>query len=275
MQACARIGATQFGRVRRLSAKSLQERIIDAGAVAVITRTSGRAAASICRSRRSSTRLWAWAGARASATSLCTGARVATSRFRAPRSLAARARASRPTPANRMGPARSIRFSSLHVRLDRQAQRCAAQLRRLPALGDAHDALDVRHQAVGHFLVHRRYRLVSPATLISRTDLSPWARRDHFRRDSDLSRRGRFWQTIAKHKSRSSTRRRRRSGAGQSLRRDASTAPTNYRLVDAAPPRDRREPINHGSLDVGTTRSRRRPLPKIVDTWWQTETAAT
>ena len=58
-----------------------------------------------------------------------------------------------------MGRRRASAVHSLHVRLDGQAERCTAQLGRLPALGDAHDALVVRHQARGRLLVHRRHRL--------------------------------------------------------------------------------------------------------------------
>ena len=70
MQACARIGATHSVVFGGFSAKSLQERIIDAGAVAIIT----AAAARRCRSRRSSTRRSACAAAKRSTPSSCTGA---------------------------------------------------------------------------------------------------------------------------------------------------------------------------------------------------------
>jgi acetyl-CoA synthetase len=49
MQACARIGATHSVVFGGFSAKSLQERIIDAGAVAVITADEHCAAANRCR----------------------------------------------------------------------------------------------------------------------------------------------------------------------------------------------------------------------------------
>jgi acetyl-CoA synthetase len=49
MQACARIGAVHSVVFGGFSANSLQERIIDAGAVAVITPTSRCAAARNCR----------------------------------------------------------------------------------------------------------------------------------------------------------------------------------------------------------------------------------
>jgi acetyl-CoA synthetase len=68
------------------SRKSLQERIIDAGAVAVITADEQQRGARRFRSKPSSTKRWRWAGARASATSSCTGARR-QHRLQAPRDL--------------------------------------------------------------------------------------------------------------------------------------------------------------------------------------------
>ena len=69
MQACARIGATHSVVFGGFSAKSLQERIVDAGAVAVITadeQFARRQAASAEADRRRGAR--PWAAARASAT---------------------------------------------------------------------------------------------------------------------------------------------------------------------------------------------------------------
>ena len=59
----------------------------------------------------------------------------------------------------RVGRRRASAVHPLHVGLDRQAEGRAAQLGRLPAVGDADDEVDVRHQAVGRLLVHRRHRL--------------------------------------------------------------------------------------------------------------------
>ena len=69
MQACARIGATHSVVFGGFSAKSLQERIIDAGAVAVITADGQmRAAARKLRSSRRWTRRSRWAAATPSGT---------------------------------------------------------------------------------------------------------------------------------------------------------------------------------------------------------------
>ena len=110
---------------------------------------------------------------------------------RAARPLAARARreAGRHLRAG-MGRRRASAVHPLHVGIDRQAEGRAAQLRRLPAVGDADDALGVRHQADRRLLVHRRHRLghrphvhrVRPAR--GRRD------RSRVRGHPDLSRRG-------------------------------------------------------------------------------------
>ena len=58
-----------------------------------------------------------------------------------------------------VGGRRASAVHPLHLGIDRQAEGRAAQLGRLPAVGDPHHEVDLRHQAGGRFLVHRRHRL--------------------------------------------------------------------------------------------------------------------
>ena len=75
-----------------------------------------------------------------------------------------------------VGQRRTSAVHPLHVGLHRQAEGRAAQFRRLPAVGDPDDEVDVRHQAAGSLLVHRRHRLGDRAHVHRCTDRSPWAR---------------------------------------------------------------------------------------------------
>ena len=156
-----------------------------------------------CRSRRSSTRRWAWAGAKASATSIVyrrTGGNVAFDGAARPLDARARREAGGHLRA-RMGRRRASAVHPVHVGLHRQAEGCAAQLRRLPAVGDADDE-------AGRSTSSRRISsgapptsAGSPATRTSRTDRSPSARpKSCSRAMPTYPDAGRFWQTIAKHK---------------------------------------------------------------------------
>jgi hypothetical protein len=78
-------------------------------------------------------------------------------------------------------------------------------------VGDPHDEVDVRHQADGSLLVHRGHRLGDGHTYIAYGPLAVGATEVVFEGVPTYPDAGRFWQTIAKHKVTSSTRRRRRS----------------------------------------------------------------
>ncbi len=188
MQACARIGATHSVVFGGFSAKSLQERIIDAGAVAVITADEqargGKSLPSEGDRRR---------GARDGRLR----EHPQCHRLPAHRRQRVVQGAARPLDARGdgeggrhvragMGRRRAPAVHPLHVGLDRQAERRAAQLRGLSAVGDADDALGVRHQAGRRLLVHRRHRL-GDGTHVHRVRAARRRRhRDHIRRRADL-----------------------------------------------------------------------------------------
>ncbi len=213
MQACARIGATHSVVFGGFSAKSLQERIIDAGAVAVITadeQARGGKHLPLKAIVDEALGMGGCEGIRHVVVYKRTGGNVA---FSAPRDVWLHdlvAQAGRQLRA-RLGRRRAPAVHPLHVGLDRQAEGRAAQLRRLPAVGDAHDALDVRHQADGHLLVHRRHRL-GDRTHVYRVRPARRRRdRGRLRGHPHLSRRGPLLADDRQAQGRrSSTRRRRR-----------------------------------------------------------------
>ena len=161
MQACARIGATHSVVFGGFSAKSLQERIVDAGAVAVITadeQVRGGKALPLKAIVDEALGMGGCEVVRNVVVYKRTGGNVG---FNAPaRRLDARARrsAGRDLRAG-VGRRRASAVHPLHVGIDRQAEGRAAQLRRLPAVGGADDEVGVRHQAVGRLLVHGGHRL--------------------------------------------------------------------------------------------------------------------
>ena len=162
MQACARIGATHSVVFGGFSAKSLQERIIDAGAVAVITADEqmrggkqlplkaivdealgdGRLRGGAQRHRLQAHRR-----------------RRRRSRRRATCGCTSSSRGSR-TPASRNGSAPSIRCSSSTRRARPASPRaCSTATGGYLLWAALTMKLDVRHQADGRLLVHRRHRL--------------------------------------------------------------------------------------------------------------------
>ena len=264
MQACARIGATHSVVFGGFSAKSLQERIIDAGAVAVITadeQARGGKHLPLKAIVDEALGMGGCEGIRNVIVYRRTGGNVA---FDAPRDLWLHelvGEAGRHLRAG-MGRRRASAVHPLHVGLDRQAQGCAAQLGRLPAVGDPDDALDVRHQADGHLLVHRRHRLGDRAHLHRVRPARGRRDRGRVRGRPDVSRRG---PLLADD--------RQAQGldllhgadgdplAGQGLGRDAVDRADEVRPVEPAPARHRRRADQSGSVDVVPRERRRRPLP--------------
>ncbi len=167
MQACARIGATHSVVFGGFSAKSVQERIIDAGAVAVIT-ADGQ-----------------FRGGREIALKPVVDEALAMGGCEAIKNVVVYKRSGSPVPmtagrdlwwddvvkgqSETCEPDQRQRRASalhpLHLGLDRQAQRHPAFHRRLPPVGDAHDEVGVRPQAAGRLLVHGRRRLGHRAQL--------------------------------------------------------------------------------------------------------------
>ncbi len=138
MQACARIGATHSVVFGGFSAKSLQERIIDAGAVAVITADEQVRGGKHLPLKAIVDEALGMGGCESSAQRDRLPAHRRQRRVRgAARPVDARARreAARHLRAG-MGRRRASAVHPLHLRLDRQAEGRAAQLRRLPAVGD-------------------------------------------------------------------------------------------------------------------------------------------
>ena len=264
MQACARIGATHSVVFGGFSAKSLQERIIDAGAVAVITadeQARGGKHLPLKAIVDEALGMGGCEGIRNVIVYRRTGGNVA---FKAPRDVwlhelvgetGGHVRAG-------MGRRRASAVHPLHVRLHRQAERCTAQLGRLPAVGDAHDALDVRHQAGGRLLVHRRHRLGHRAHVHRVRAARRRRDRSRLRGHSDVSRRrplladDREAQGLDLLHGADGD-----PGAGQGLGRDAVDRADELRPVDAAPPRHRRRADQSRSVDVVPRAGRRRALP--------------
>ena len=172
----------------------------------------------------------------------------------------------------RMGRRRASALHPLHVRLDRQAQRCTAQLRAATCCGRSSRCGGRSTSSRRRLLVHRRHRLGDGHTYIAYGPLACGATEVVFEGVPTYPDAGRFWQTIAKHKVRSSTRRQRRSG--RSSRRRASRRRRrrrNYDLSRCGCSGTVGEPINPEAWmwyheKVGDGRC------PIVDTWWQTET---
>ena len=179
MQACARIGADAFGRVRRL----LREE--PAGAHhrcrrrhAVLTPTGSSAAARRFRSRPSSTRRWRWADA-TSCKSVwsSTSAPVASARWRGRDVWLDDAIKGQPIDVRAgVGQRRTSAVHPLHVGFDRQAKGRAALHRRLSADGDPHHEVDVRLSSRRTSSGARPTWAGSPGTRTSPTGRSPAAR---------------------------------------------------------------------------------------------------
>ena len=215
MQACARIGATHSVVFGGFSAKSLQERIVDAGAVAGDHRgraDARRQGASAQADRRRGARHGRLR--RACATSSSTGAPAARSPLHARRDEWLHELWRRPGGQlrARLGRRRASAVHPLYLGLDRQAQGRAAPHRRLSAVVRAHDEVGVRPQADATSSGAPPTSAGSPATATSPTGRSRCGATEVvFEGVPTYPDAGRFWKMIQDHRSTSSTRRRRRS----------------------------------------------------------------
>jgi len=211
MQACARHRRDPLGGVRRVLGEDVHERIIDAGAVAVLTRTASCAAGARfpeARHRRSP------------GPGGCEGVKHVVVYKRTGSAIAMQSRATcggttpvkgRPIPASPPGSTPSIRCSSSTPPARRASKGGAALHRRLPAPVRAHHEMDVRLQAERRFLVHRRRGLGHRHSYIATGPLAGGRDRRDLRGRPTYPDAGRFWKLIQDHKSRCSTPRRRRS----------------------------------------------------------------
>ena len=90
----------------------------------------------------------------------------------------------------RVGGRRAPAVHPLYLGIDRQAEGRAAQFGRLSAVGDPDHEVDLRHQARGHVLVHRRHRLGHRPHVHHLRPAGGRRDRDRVRRHSHVSRRG-------------------------------------------------------------------------------------
>ena len=139
----------------------------------------------------------------------------------------------------------------LHVGVDRQAEGCAALHRRLPAVGRAHDEVDVRLQAERRVLVHGRRRLGDGAHLHHLRPAGGWRDRDHVRGRSNVSRcRTLLENDPGPQGQRLLHRADRDPFADQGQRRPAGDPPHEVQPVGTAHPRHGRRADQSGSVDV-------------------------
>ena len=267
-----------LGRVRRLLGQErCRSAIIDAGATLVITADEQmRGGKRHCRSSPSSTRPSRWAAAKACATSSSIERTGGAVPWDAKRDVwlhdvmgnqADDLRA-------RMGRRRASAVHPLHVGLDRQAEGRAALHRRLPAVGRADDEVDVRHQAVGRLLVHRRRRLGHrPHLHRLRAARRPAPPRSMFEGVPTYPDAGRFWEMMPGPQGHASSTRR----PPRSARSSRPTRPIRRRTRPSTTCRACASSARSASRSIrkrgcGTTTTSAAARCPIVDTFWQTET---
>ena len=276
MQACARIGATHSVVFGGFSAKSLQERIIDAGAVAVITADEQVRGGKQLPLKAIVDEALGMGGCEARAQrSSSTGAPAATFAFAAPRDVwlhelvAKQADTCEPEWVGAEHPL-FILYTSGSTGKPKGVQHSSGGYL-LWAIAD--DEVDVRLSSRRTSSGARRTSAGSPATPTSRTGRSPSARpRSCSKACRPIPDAGRFWKMIARHKV---TVFYTAPTAIRSLIKACGvapqTAPKNYDLSTLRLLGTVGEPINPEAWmwyheNVGGGRC------PIVDTWWQTET---
>ena len=274
MQACARIGATHSVVFGGFSAKSLQERIIDAGAVAVITADEQARGGKALPLKAIVDEALALGGCEAirSIDRLQANRRQGRVR-RTARRVDARAclAAAGHVPAG-MGERGTSAVHSLHVGVDRQAEGRPAQLGGflLWAMLTMRWTFDIKPADV--FWCTADIGWVTGHTYITYGPLAVGATEVVFEGIPTFPDAGRFWQTIQKHKVNifytAPTAIRSLIKASDA---NPQTAPKNYDLSTLRLLGTVGEPINpeawmwyHGNVGGGRC--------PIVDTWWQTET---
>ena len=265
MQACARIGATHSVVFGGFSAKSLHERIIDAGAVAVITADEQVR------------------GGKELPLKAIVDEALGDGRLRGVRNV------DRLQAHRRSGGVAAPRDVWMHELVAKQPDTCEPEWvdaehplfilytsgstgkpkgvqhssGRLPAVGDADDALGVRHQARPTSSGAPPTSAGSPATRTSRTVRWRSARpRSCSRACRRIPNAGRFWQTITKHKvSIFYTAPTAIRSLIKACDANPQTAPKNYDLSSLRLLGTVGEPINPGGVDVVSRERRRRALP--------------
>ena len=148
MQACARIGATHSVVFGGFSAKSLQERIIDAGAVAVITADGQMRGGKEIPLKPAVDDAFAMGGCDGVKNVIIYKRTGSAIQVREPRDHWWHDLVREPAGCLRagVGQRRTSLVHPLYLRLHRQAQGRSALQRRVPAAGDADDEMDLRLQ---------------------------------------------------------------------------------------------------------------------------------
>ena len=161
MQACARIGATHSVVFGGFSSKSLNERMVDVGAIALITCDEQMRGGKALPLKSIADEALAAGGCEAVKSVIVyrrTGGKVAWNDGRdlwMHELTESEADTCEPEWVGRGASA----LHPVHVRFDRHAEGRAAQHRRLPAVGRADDEVDLRQEARRRILVYRRHRL--------------------------------------------------------------------------------------------------------------------
>ena len=157
MQACARLGITHSVVFGGFSAKSVQERVIDAGATLIIAADEQMRGGKAIALKAAIDDAFAMGGCDKVRNVIVyrrTGGNVAWTEGRD--KWMHDVVAKQPSTCDPVaGQRRASAFYPVHLGFDRETEGRAALDRRLFAVGRGDDEVDVRHQAVGCLLVHR------------------------------------------------------------------------------------------------------------------------